>query len=71
MKIISVIENGKVIKKILKHLDLWDVRSRPPPKLKEIFWESDVKNHEAVSQIPQTEDYLYCDPDYPIEDYDS
>jgi len=32
MKIISFIENEEVIKKILKHLGLWEIRPRPPPK---------------------------------------
>jgi hypothetical protein len=32
MKIIRVIENEKVIKKILKHLGLWDIKSGPLPK---------------------------------------
>jgi len=41
MKVISVIENEDVIKKILKHLGLWpveslkverDVKARPPPR---------------------------------------
>jgi hypothetical protein len=32
MKVISVIEDQDVIKKILKHLGLWEVKPRPPPK---------------------------------------
>jgi hypothetical protein len=32
MKVISVIEDEEVIKKILRHLGLWDVKTRPPPK---------------------------------------
>jgi len=40
MKILSLIEDPEVIKKILKHLGLWDIkacppsvwRARPPPK---------------------------------------
>jgi hypothetical protein len=32
MKIISVVEDNEVIKKILKHLELWDSKPRPPPK---------------------------------------
>jgi hypothetical protein len=32
MKVISVIEDEEVIKKILKHLNLWDVKARPPPR---------------------------------------
>ena len=29
--IISLIDDAEIIKKILKHLDLWDVRRKPPP----------------------------------------
>jgi hypothetical protein len=32
MKVISVIEEQDVIKKILKHLGLWEVKPRPPPR---------------------------------------
>jgi hypothetical protein len=32
MKVISVIEDEDVIKKILKHLGLWERKTRPPPK---------------------------------------
>ena len=32
MKILSFIEDEEIIKKILRHLGLWDVKQRPPPK---------------------------------------
>jgi hypothetical protein len=32
MKVISVIEAQDTIKEILKHLGLWEVKPRPPPK---------------------------------------
>ena len=31
MKIISFIEDEQLVKKILKHLDLWGVKRKPPP----------------------------------------
>ena len=31
MKIISFIDDEQLVKKILKHLDLWDVKRKPPP----------------------------------------
>ena len=34
MRIISFIENEDVISKILKHLGLWQVKQRPPPRAK-------------------------------------
>ena len=35
MQIISFIEDEEVIKKILKHLGLWEIKTRPPPKANE------------------------------------
>jgi hypothetical protein len=32
MRIISLIDDSEIIKKILKHLDLWDVKRKPPPR---------------------------------------
>jgi len=32
MKVIIGIEDQNVIKKILKHLELWDIKARPPPE---------------------------------------
>ena len=32
MRVISFIEDQEVIKKILEHLDFWDVKPRPPPR---------------------------------------
>ena len=33
IRIVSSIEDPSVIRDILKHLDIWLVRSRPPPKI--------------------------------------
>jgi hypothetical protein len=66
MRISAFIEDEEVIQKILKHLDLWDIKARPtlkranaPPCECHIDY--------SVSQVPSCKDYLYCDPDYPIE----
>jgi hypothetical protein len=32
MKIISFIDDSEIIKKILNHLGLWDVKRKPPPR---------------------------------------
>jgi hypothetical protein len=34
MRILAFIEDEEVIEKILKHLGLWDLKVRPPPKVK-------------------------------------
>jgi hypothetical protein len=69
MKIISFIEDEDVISKILKHLGLWEVKQRPPPRAKAP--PRNIHIDYTVSQIPSYEDDLYCDPDYPIEMYAS
>ncbi|MBU1344040.1 MAG: hypothetical protein KKE44_26625 [Proteobacteria bacterium] len=32
MKIISIIDDFEIIDRILKHLDLWDIRNHNPPQ---------------------------------------
>ena len=67
MKIISVIENEEVIKKILKHLGLWDIKARPPKKEKSpgiIETPMDF----SVSRLPPSEEHLFFDVEYPVED---
>ena len=59
MKIISVEE---IVKKILKHLGLWNRKARPPPKGKTVS-ESIIDYSE--SQLPLSDDYLYYDEEYP------
>jgi hypothetical protein len=66
MKIISFIEDEEVIEKILKHLGLWDMKARPPPRVKA----SPVKIQmdDSDSQISSS-DSFYADPDYPMDSY--
>jgi hypothetical protein len=64
MKVISIIEDEDVIKKILKHLNLWDVKTRPPPKAigppKPIEYICDY----STSQLPASDKRLYVDVEY-------
>ena len=69
MKINSFIDDSEIIIKILKHLDLWEVRQRPPSRANSP--PLNIHIDYADSQIPSYEDDLYCDPDYPIELYAS
>jgi hypothetical protein len=66
MRIISIIDDSEIIKKILKHLDLWDVKRKPPPCANgpppEAFIIYDQSSAASV------DDYL-IDADYPIETY--
>jgi hypothetical protein len=64
MKVIEFIEKPDVIKKILKHLDLWHVKRKPRPPAhappvhtRPLFDESSA---------PSAED-LIIDPQYPVE----
>ena len=65
MRIISSIEDPEVIKKILKHLGLWSAKRKPSPRANAppVYIHLDYSD----SQIPPSEDYLYKDPDFPIE----
>jgi len=65
MKVISVIEDEGVIEKILKHLSLWEVKPRPPPKA--IGPPKTVEHHidYSVSQVPASDKWLYVDAEYP------
>ena len=54
------------MKKILKHLGLWDVKRKPPPR-------ANAPPIEALSicddpPAPSVDDYL-TDPDFPVEIY--
>ena len=65
MKVISVIENEEIIKKILKHLGLWDQKARPPPKVNSPPMTPEYHIDSTDSQLPASDNYLYVDPEYP------
>ncbi len=64
MRIISFIEDSEIIKKILKHLDLWDVRHKSPARAHGPPTEAFIIYDEFSS--PGADDYI-IDADYPIE----
>ena len=65
MRIISFIEDEEVIKKIPKHLGLWDVKARPPPRANSPPESSEQYVDYSDSQIPVSDGHLYMDMDYP------
>jgi len=65
MKIISVIENEDVIKKILKHLGLWEVKPRPPPKAIGPQKNPEYSIDYSVSHLPVSDKWLYVYPEFP------
>ena len=65
MKVISVIEDQDVIKKILKHLGLWQVKPRPPPKATGQTKIAEYSIDYSTSQLPASDKWLYVDPEYP------
>ena len=73
MKIIAFIEQAEIMKKILKHLGLWHVKTRPPPKIHSP--PEDFFTDYPDSQIPPWDDDYslaelgQADPDYPFEAY--
>ena len=52
LKIISLIGDGPVIEKILRHLKLWDRQERPPPPApdRSIRYDPDIPGFEEVSR---------------------
>ena len=67
MKIISFIEDREVIEKLLKRLSLWEVKVRPPPKVKAPS--SSISIDDSDSQVPFSASSFYMDPEYPMESY--
>ncbi len=75
MRIIAFIDDSEIIKKILNHLGLWDVKRKPPPRSNGPPTESFITYDESSS--PSTDDYI-IDADrstlnlstgYPLETY--
>ena len=66
MRIISFIEEEQLVKKILKHLRLWDINRKPAPRANGPPTEAFIIYDESSS--PGADDYL-IDADYPIETY--
>ena len=64
MKVISVIEDEEIIKKILKHLELWDRKARPPPKPTGPPKVPEYSIDYSISQLPASDKWLYVDPEY-------
>ena len=52
MRIIAFIEDKEVIKKILKHLGLWDVKPRPPPGTQAGAEKTQTIIYDSFSQLP-------------------
>jgi hypothetical protein len=65
MRIIAFIEDDEVIKKILKHLGLWDKKARPPPKANSPPMTSEYHIDYTDSQLPVSDKWLYVGPVYP------
>ncbi|MBU2027130.1 MAG: transposase [Proteobacteria bacterium] len=77
MRIVSNIEDPSVIRAILKHLGIWLIRSRPPPKTHD----PPVCIHKSgrpaaphimddlCCQLPINDDHLYSDPEYSCDEY--
>ena len=75
MKVISVIEDEEIVKKILKHLGLWDRKARPPPKATGPPKVREYSIDYSMSQLScfpvpvnnetGSDKWLYVDPEYP------
>jgi len=63
----KIIEDEEVIEKILKHLGLWDLKVKPPPKVKALYVTLSIDDSD--SQVPFSTPSFYPDPDYPMDSY--
>jgi hypothetical protein len=77
MRIVSSIEDPSVIRDILKHLGIWLVRPRPPPKIHDppVCMHSTGRPaapyvmDDVCCQLPIQDDLLYRDPEYSWDEY--
>jgi len=51
----------EIIEKILKHLGLWELKARPPPKATGKTQEYHLDD--STSQLPASDKWLYVDPE--------
>jgi len=78
MRVVSFIEDQEVIKKILKHLGSWDLKSKPPPRanappdnIEPHLDYSDcqvpppARHCSSSGEVGGSYDYLYVDEQYP------
>ena len=65
MRVIAFIHDEDVIRKILTHLNLWDVKRKPPTRAHAPPIDSFPLHDEHA---PSADEYL-TDPDYPVEAY--
>ena len=68
MRVISLLEDHEVIKKILKHLGLWEVKPRPPPRMAKaqpLYTEPHIDYSD--SQVPPSDNTHYVDTEYPAD----
>lgn len=74
MRITAFKEDLEIIRKILKHLGLWEVKPRPPPKASCLCAVThrqagppkvlEYSMYYSVSQLPASDNWLYVDPEY-------
>ena len=68
MRVIAVIDDREVIRKILDHLGLWEVMPRPPPlKPKTVTPSAEPYVDYSESQVRSSDNALYVDPEYPTD----
>ena len=54
----------------LKHLGLWEKDARSPPMKEKDPGIIETTTDYSLSQLPPSDDYLYFDMEYPVEDSD-
>jgi hypothetical protein len=62
---ISVIDDSEIVKKILKHLRLWNQKARPPPNANAPPKAQKYPIEDTNSEVPVPDNWLYVHPQYP------
>lgn len=62
MRIVAFIEDEYLIKKILKHLNLWFSENKSPPKTTKNIFSSESVEYDCGSQIEYEDDYSQINP---------
>jgi len=65
MKVISVIEDKEIIKKLLKHPVSWEIKTRQPTRVTALSKAPVYSMYYTDSQVPVSDTWLYIDPEYP------
>jgi len=62
MRVIAFINDKDVIRKILRHLNLWDIKRKPPQRAHAL----PIDGFPIYDESAPSDDEYLTDPDYPV-----